>query len=493
MSSPKIPIGKPGTAALAPQSLAVGPVQNAWAVSQVVLAVRRAAIDSRAPKLELEAVRACARECIAWNRQQEERYEGMLADDRAFWDERIWPLVSQLCSKQLSGSPDEAVETLAALTEVLGGQPDFSSVAAFDAFMETGESLDLTSGAGRRAESGQTSAIAEACADLGPVSKEGLGSPAETDLVLLKTLLRGPQITDRFVGVHVAADRYLKGKLKYWHHGMMLSESELVHFSGEPGKPFSEASVERVAWAGFAKESGEFVTRTPDLFHGSRIASLQRNASVLRALERVGDIGYSLTSNNCEHFAMWAQLGAEYSHQARTYKRNGLREDQDQRADSLGEIFTCRVDRFEPSKTALSSKSGRLVLDLGRAYADFDSGRADVWVPLWDTSDGRSPAVGVERPWSDTFGRTWGEHPRTTSATSAKCLPIASLVWFEGIGTVWLTVEGKVRMPKFDVLAVFEDRIAPSRVRLGGWLAQTPMQGLAHNLLDRGLSMLGQS
>jgi len=454
----------------------------------VALTLKRAAAENRASQLELEAVEAAARETIAWHLAEIERLKtlGRLEGER--WD-GIHLSLDTFATTKVTGDIDGFLDALSQITRALGGKPDFESMDDLEAFMASRQTLDLRSKAGAREVESRSSALAAACADLGPISRKGLGSPTATDLTLLQTLLRGAQVTRPYVGTHVAADRHVaSNRLKYWHHGLMISESELVHFSGEPGQPFSRASIELVDWEAFAKGSSKFVSRTPDQFRDKPIAALHRNMSAFRALQRMGETGYSLTSNNCEHFSMWAQLGTDYSHQARTYKRKVIRNDEVASIDKLEGIFTCSVKAFEPP--APNSSSPKLALDLGRAYADLDSGRAAVWVPVWDIEDERAPAVGAERPWSDSFGRTWGERPRFGPERTSFVEPIAALVWFETTGPVWLTAEGVVRETKFNLFEACEERIGPSRVALKAWLDQPHSQALAHLLADKAIEFI---
>jgi hypothetical protein len=87
-----------------------------------------------------------------------------------------------------------------------------------------------------------------------------------------------------------------------------LGDGRIVHF-GEPGKDAPQAMVR--------------VTSMDDFLKGGRPIKVSYQAdqvlaseeSVRLALDQVGEQGYSLTFNNCEHFATYCKTGRKDSRQ----------------------------------------------------------------------------------------------------------------------------------------------------------------------------------
>ena len=94
--------------------------------------------------------------------------------------------------------------------------------------------------------------------------------------------------------------RSFLGLIPYQHHGIELPDGTMCENS-PPG-------VRIVGYADFARGLPTQVTNpeaSPD----------ERHLAVRRALSRVGERRYSLTSNNCEHFANWCTTGIAISQQ----------------------------------------------------------------------------------------------------------------------------------------------------------------------------------
>src|SRR4051794_17739216 len=94
-------------------------------------------------------------------------------------------------------------------------------------------------------------------------------------------------------GDHVRVRRGV-GAFAYWHHGIDVGRSRVIHYSGEPGsKTFAE--VKRTSMASFLNGGTLSVVR--------RASHRESDAIVDRAESRLGERAYSLLTNNCEHFA----------------------------------------------------------------------------------------------------------------------------------------------------------------------------------------------
>lgn len=94
----------------------------------------------------------------------------------------------------------------------------------------------------------------------------------------------------------------------YSHHGIDCGDGRVVHFAGEPGMKLG-ALVTCTSLEHFARGGEVEIASSPNAGQADQI--------VRRALSRVGEGGYSLLWNNCEHFARWCQTGQAFSYQVR--------------------------------------------------------------------------------------------------------------------------------------------------------------------------------
>ncbi|GAA4837956.1 lecithin retinol acyltransferase family protein [Algivirga pacifica] len=107
---------------------------------------------------------------------------------------------------------------------------------------------------------------------------------------------------DHYYGQHIFISKGV-----YTHHGIGLGNGKIIHYAG-----FSEA------W-----EIGPVEIITLDEFTlGAEVnikvyedRKFSEHETVERALSRLGEDGYTLWGNNCEHFASWAITGAHSSEQ----------------------------------------------------------------------------------------------------------------------------------------------------------------------------------
>lgn len=111
-------------------------------------------------------------------------------------------------------------------------------------------------------------------------------------------------------GDHIRVDRGL-----YCHHGIYVSDEEVIHFTGADDDSvldWSKASVIKTDLASFLKDGAVEVKvyteeELQDLYPVEGIVSYARAC--------VGDGNYNLIFNNCEHFANACTLGTYRSHQ----------------------------------------------------------------------------------------------------------------------------------------------------------------------------------
>lgn len=102
---------------------------------------------------------------------------------------------------------------------------------------------------------------------------------------------------------------YVRRPLGYTHHGIDCGDGTVIHFTGEPGQAKMHASIARSTWAAFAQDGTCRVRE-----YGARDDA---ETIIQRAESKVGDTGYGLVENNCEHFATWCCTGRPVSEQVR--------------------------------------------------------------------------------------------------------------------------------------------------------------------------------
>lgn len=87
----------------------------------------------------------------------------------------------------------------------------------------------------------------------------------------------------------------------YYHYGIFVSEDEVIQF-GLPGDPFKSADKIKVLSTDIFAflQGGELEVATMDRSERKRMYSPEE--IVKRAEERIGEGGYDILHNNCEHF-----------------------------------------------------------------------------------------------------------------------------------------------------------------------------------------------
>ncbi|WP_426571336.1 lecithin retinol acyltransferase family protein [Aquihabitans sp. McL0605] len=98
----------------------------------------------------------------------------------------------------------------------------------------------------------------------------------------------------------------------YIHHGIVGRSGEVIHFAGGSGELKVGAVICRCSLAEFASGSRVCVRS-----YGKRDAI---EVIVERAESSLGEGGYHLVNNNCEHFATWCSTGRRRSRQVSTVK-----------------------------------------------------------------------------------------------------------------------------------------------------------------------------
>lgn len=113
--------------------------------------------------------------------------------------------------------------------------------------------------------------------------------------------------------------------IPYEHYGIYIGNDKVIHFaSKKEGVP---KSVHKTSLASFAsKQTGTFFLIDFDKYFEeipinlmipvlaliaiTRRKNISAKETVRRAKSKLGETGYSLPFNNCEHFAMWCKTGS---------------------------------------------------------------------------------------------------------------------------------------------------------------------------------------
>ncbi len=108
----------------------------------------------------------------------------------------------------------------------------------------------------------------------------------------------------------------VKRTLQYSHHGVYIGDGRVIHFSGEPFD-MANASICETTIEDFLNGG---VPRV--VLHGDE--QLAADVVVQNASKRLGETGYRLTANNCEHFATECCTGKPSCKQFQAFIWGGL-------------------------------------------------------------------------------------------------------------------------------------------------------------------------
>jgi hypothetical protein len=106
-------------------------------------------------------------------------------------------------------------------------------------------------------------------------------------------------------------DNYIVGYETYQHYGVYIGNGKVIHFAPIEGQEISF-------------KNGIIHETTLEKFLDGRALRIDANIKkefsddeiVQRARSKLGEKGYNLFTNNCEHFARWCVTGEHISYQA---------------------------------------------------------------------------------------------------------------------------------------------------------------------------------
>jgi hypothetical protein len=111
-----------------------------------------------------------------------------------------------------------------------------------------------------------------------------------------------PQRQEPALGSHLVTRR--RG---YLHHGIYVGDGKVVHYSGL-ANGLQRGPVEEVPMDRFARGQPVWV-------NSHATSNFDAREVIERARSRVGEDGYRLLTNNCEHFCEWCLRGEHRSYQ----------------------------------------------------------------------------------------------------------------------------------------------------------------------------------
>jgi hypothetical protein len=426
-----------------------GPAGALYAIALLDGALRITSAERRAAEAELNEVERGSKATISWANGFEASLRAAAKEDASEWVDALSDLFAGLDSSD----DDEAIAALGRIQRRIGSRPAFADVEGFLAACQSAGPIVLGASAVGRRRSGPTrSVLAGTLGDVCAPPVSGLAAAVLAGLLSdrRKRWIRG------HAGLHLAVKR--EGAL-YQHHGVYLGDGTVVHFAGE-GLSQKSARVERTSLREFVAREGLKRTYSlrPTRMGGEPVATLDPAVICLRALSRVGDTGYQLVQNNCEHLSVWSQIGASVSFQVqrartlvpgKTQMHEAVAIALDQRLRLIGELV--------PGDLLLGARDESYPIDLARAYWSRDRKEIVTWFPLW--SPAFAPIGEKERAWS--IGRlgvdvTWHDSPPALELDSDWH---ASLIAFGDCDSYWLTSDGVWIRPICDLLDVVARRL----------------------------------
>lgn len=118
------------------------------------------------------------------------------------------------------------------------------------------------------------------------------------------------KLIDLYPGAHIRVKSHA-----YYHHGIYIGNDEVVQF-GYPGNVYQEPKDVRVMRSSIEDFVGEAQFIEVYVFSKAELKKKKDDQEIIKeALSHVGEAGYSILRNNCEHFANRCIYGSGTSDQ----------------------------------------------------------------------------------------------------------------------------------------------------------------------------------
>ena len=106
-----------------------------------------------------------------------------------------------------------------------------------------------------------------------------------------------------------------------WHYGVYVSDDQVIQFGPPPREGTKSPEVIRVCSTTMDEFAGGSIVEKAKLTLAERLRRIPPEKTCAIALSRIGEGGYDLLHNNCEHFAFECVFGVKRSRQEEEARR----------------------------------------------------------------------------------------------------------------------------------------------------------------------------
>ncbi len=101
------------------------------------------------------------------------------------------------------------------------------------------------------------------------------------------------------LGAHLVSQRHVARQPVYTHHGIYIGDGNVIHYAGKSDDPDADGKkIQVVSLERFSLEGQYWVV-------DHKRSAFSAEQRIVRARTRLGEDGYSVFANNCEHYCNW--------------------------------------------------------------------------------------------------------------------------------------------------------------------------------------------
>lgn len=119
----------------------------------------------------------------------------------------------------------------------------------------------------------------------------------------------------------VPGDQIRVFRNNYYHHGIFISNDEVIEFGSEVVLYLKETENIKIGKTTLAQFVGDDFLEVRTYSLSEKVKKNSRKKVIEKARSRVGETGYDFLKNNCEHFSYECVFNKKYSEQIEEYKR----------------------------------------------------------------------------------------------------------------------------------------------------------------------------